>query len=150
MAWLVIFATFIAMANRPTHSFVKSALCKSQVSSKLVTMTQGYEVHCSLVSIKTHHPETSFSFPLYPIPHLFFSFSMLTFSVSFMMFLFIDLCVLFVLPSTGFGPLCYWLLLTGKNVSHTPRSCLGTPTGPLLFVRCKHPCLHLWKITLFL
>ena len=101
-------------------SFVKSALCKYQVATNVMNFIV-------LVSIKKHIVQKPHSVFLFIQSHIFFSFSMLTtFSVSFMLFLFIVFCVLFVLSSTGFGPFCYWLLLTGKNVSHTSRSCLGT------------------------
>ena len=68
-----------------------------------------------------------------------FSFSMLMFSVSLILYSFIVFCVIFVICyicyllyllylcyiKTGFGPLRYRLLLLGKNVSHTPWSCPG-------------------------
>ena len=41
-----------------------AALCKSQVSPKVMNFIV-------IVSIKTHHPETPFSFPLYPTSFFF-------------------------------------------------------------------------------
>ena len=100
-----------------SDSFVKSDLCKSQVLPKGMNFIV-------LVSIKTHYPEYFIHFSSLSSPTFSFLFQCSRFL--FLLCCSFFFCFLFVLPNTGFGLPCHWLLLPGKNLSHTLRSCLGT------------------------